>query len=247
MRMTRRGATLVELIVATALGALVVSLCANALIAQRRAERRAAESTKPGSAADEAVRVLAAALARLAAGDTLTLRGDTAAEWRAVQGAAVSCAAGGDSVVVPDSAGVAWWESVPDSGDVVELEDVAGNRVTRDVIGVSTRSSGACGSAARVFWLRDSIAVTGAMFVRLTRRVRFMLYRGGDGQWWLGQRTCAASPPWTCGAAQPVAGPLSASPTGLRIAIDSTTARRIVSIEARAQRAVRAAAVVVRP
>jgi prepilin-type N-terminal cleavage/methylation domain-containing protein len=199
--MTPRGTTLVELLVALALGSLVVAMCATALVGQRRAERRVAESTRPGSAADEAVRVVAAALARVAASDTLVARGDTALEWRATLGGAVACAGGGDSLVVP----------------------------------------------VRVLRLRDSITTSGAVLVRVTRRVRFMLYRGGDARWWLGQRTCSASAPVSCGAAQPVAGPLSPSPMGLRVAIDSSGSIRVVTVQARAQRAVREAVVSIRP
>lgn len=245
--MTRRGTTLVELLVALALGSLVVAMCATALVGQRRAERRVAESTRPGSAADEAVRVVAASLARVAASDTLVARGDTALEWRAMLGGAVACAGGGDSLVVPDSSAVAWWESEPDSGDVADIDDAAGARATREIVAVSTRSSSACAGPARVLRLRDSITTSGAVLVRVTRRVRFMLYRGGDARWWLGQRTCSASAPVSCGAAQPVAGPLSPSPMGLRVAIDSSGAIRVVTVQARAQRAVREAVVSIRP
>jgi hypothetical protein len=247
MRLTRRGTTLVELLVAIALGSLVVAMCATALVGQRHSERHVAESTRPGSAADEAVRVVAASLARAASADTLVARGDTALEWRAVLGAAVACASGGDSLVAPDSSAVAWWEASPDSGDVADVADASGATTTREIIAVSTRSSGSCATPARVLRLRDSVAADGAVLVRVTRRVRFMLYRGGDARWWLGQRTCSASAPVSCGAAQPVAGPLSPAPIGLRIAIDSAGSMRVVTIQARAQRAVREAVVAIRP
>lgn len=245
--MTRRGVTLIELLVAMTLGVLVLALCAGALIGQRRAERRSAESTRPGSAADEAVRVVASSLARLAQTDTLWARGDTALEWRTAVGVAVTCAAAGDTIVVPDSGTGAWWEDGPDSGDVVEITDENGRWTDRDVVAVTARSNGACAGAQRTLRLSDSIAHVGAGFARVTRRVRFMLYRGGDGLWWLGQRTCTSRSPALCGAAQPVAGPLLPPPLGARFTIDSAGLRHLVSVAMQARGAVRTAVVAIRP
>lgn len=39
--------------------------------------------------------------------------------------------------------------------------------------------------------------------VRISRRVRYSVYRGGDGKWYLGYRRCAGG----CSAVQPVSGP----------------------------------------
>lgn len=43
--------------------------------------------------------------------------------------------------------------------------------------------------------------------IRFLRRVRYSLYRSGDGSWQLGYRRCSASPPHDCSAIQPVSGP----------------------------------------
>jgi hypothetical protein len=39
--------------------------------------------------------------------------------------------------------------------------------------------------------------------VRFARRVRYSVYRGGDGKWYLGYRRCVT----TCAAIQPISGP----------------------------------------
>ena len=219
--MSRRGTTLAELIVVLLLGSIVVGLYASTVVAQRRVERTAAGANAPAAAADESVRILVAALERIAASDSLWIRGDTALEWRATIGVAIACAYGGDTIVVPDSGAAVWWESAPDSGDAAELGG-PGTWAREEVLSVSTRSGGgACGGAQRTLHLRSAQVLSGVPVVRVTRRTRFMLYRGGDGGWWLGQRTCSFAPPLRCTSAQPVAGPLAPPPLGLQFTLDS--------------------------
>jgi prepilin-type N-terminal cleavage/methylation domain-containing protein len=243
--MTRRGTTLVELIVALAIGVLLASAFTGVLIGQRRSEAATAIASRRFGAADEVVRVVASALGRVASVDTIWMRGDTAIEWRATIGTGLSCAAAGDSVAVPDGGAAAWWEAAPDSGDVAELLDAGGGASRIGIVGATFRSGGACGGSQRTLRLRDSVPATGARVVRVTRRVRQMLYRGGEGLWWLGQRTCDDGVPARCGAAQPVAGPLSPNPRGLRIALDSGSIRRLITITATSGTASSGAAVVV--
>lgn len=242
--MTRRGTTLVELVVVLLLGTIVVGMYARTVVAQRRAERTAAAVNAPAAAADEAMRVLAIALERVAAGDSLWARGDTALEWRATIGVAVACAAGGDTIVVPDSGAAAWWEAIPDSGDAAELE-TSGALVRVEVLSVRSQSSGACGGAQRTLRLRAPSGATELPAVRVTRRTRFMLYRGGDGAWWLGQRTCSFATPLSCTSAQPITGPLSPPPLGLRFTLDSVAGILGVGLTVAAGNVVRAERIIV--
>lgn len=246
--MNRRGTTLAELIVVLLLGTIVIGLYASTVVGQRRAERTLAGAAASASAADESVRVLAMALERVARADSLWARGDTALEWRATVGVAVACAFGGDSLVVPDTGAAAWWESVPDAGDAAEIGAASGAWVRDEIVFVRSRQSGgACGVPQHTLRLRNALSVAGVPAVRVTRRTRFMLYRGGDGAWWLGQRTCSFALPLQCTPAQPIAGPLATPPSGLRFAIDSAAGVPRVSVTVMAGTVARAATIAVRP
>ncbi len=248
MRLIRRGTTLVELLVALALGSVVAAVFAQSVTVQRRAERVVAHSTAAASAADEAVGVLASAIARVSDADSLLVRGDTALEWRATVGVAIACYAGSDTVVVPDTGLATWWESQPGIGDAVDVANAAGEWTGSEVVAMSTRSTGgACGGAQRMLRLGAALPDSGVLLVRVARRRRFTLYRGGDGDWWLGERTCSDGAPVHCDAAQPVAGPLLAPPSGLRFTLDSSGAHRTVSVAARGGRVVRNLHVALRP
>ena len=246
--MIRRGTTLVELVVALILGSVVAGLFAQAVVVQRRSERAVARSIGAASAADEATAMLAAVIARVSNADSLLVRGDTALELRATVGVALACHAASDTVVVSDTGVAAWWESPPESGDAADLADAAGNWTGSEIVAVSTRSSGgACGGAQRTLRLRTPLVAGHAPLVRVARRRRFMLYRGGDGAWWLGERTCSYGDPVHCDAAQPVAGPLSPPPVGVRFVLGSAGTHRTVTIAATAGRVVRTLIVVLRP
>jgi Tfp pilus assembly protein PilX len=244
----RRGTTLAELIVVLVIGTIVIALCATTLVGQRRAERETSASVAPASGADEALRTLESVLARVAVGDTVWARGDSALEWRATVGVALACAAGADTVVVPDSGLTAWWESLADTGDVAALGAGAGTWERHKIRFVHSRSSGgACGTAQHTLQLREVASTIGQPVVRVVRRTRFMLYKGGEGDWWLGQRTCDDSAPLHCTSAQPVAGPLAAPPAGLRFALDSSGAHLRITISVTAGSVVRTATVSIAP
>ena len=246
--MTQRGTTLVELLVALALGSVVAAMFAQSVAVQRRAERVVAHSTAAASAADEAVDVLASAIARVSDADSMLVRGDTALEWRATVGVALACFAGSDTVVVSDTGPATWWESQPGIGDAVDVANGVGAWTGREVVAMSARSNGgACGAAQRTLRLNAALPDSGALLVRVARRRRFMLYRGGDGDWWLGERTCSYAAPVSCDAAQPIAGPLLAPPSGMRFTLDSSGAHRTVSVAAKAGRVERTLTVALRP
>jgi hypothetical protein len=247
-RVPSRGSTLVELLVALTLGSVVVGLLAQSVVAQRRAERHTTSAAAANGATDEAVQISAALFARISAADTIIIRGDTAIEWRASIGVAIACAWTADSVVLPDSGMAAWWEGVPDSGDVAELGSTDGGWRAVEVTAVKARpSGGACGAPHRTLWLSAPADTGPPPAVRITRRRRTMLYRGSDGAWWMGERRCSARPPYGCGAAQPIAGPLAPPPAGLRFEIDSTPGQLLISAAAAIGEAKQAATVAVPP
>jgi hypothetical protein len=229
--MNRKGTSIVELIVALTLGAVVVMTFATTVVGQRRSERALANAAAHAGAADEAARVLSSLIARAATSDSFVFRSDTALEWFTAVGVSMSCAAGGDSIVLPDSASSSWWESWPDTGDAVDAQDAAGNWTRHEIIGIRSRTAGTtCGGPQHAVVVRAPHGLGVAPLVRVARRMRFMLYRGTDGAWWLGERTCTFAHPVLCGAAQPVAGPLAPPPTGLQFVLDSTRGVMTVSI-----------------
>lgn len=229
----RRGAGLAELVVALGLSTLLAAAAAAALVAVERYVRRTTADDAARRALREAEFVLVSEL-RGAAADSFTVRGDTAIDLLAGVALSVTCSVAGRDIVLPSDrsvSGLAFTilRSAPAAGDVVAAYDtVAGWRTTRlDV--VQWRSDGAgcsttsgfrtpADSAARVRVLRlrlaDAIAAAGSP-VRIFRRGRYVLARGGDGTWGLAWRRCDA-PPVSCGSSQPVAGPLaSAADSGL--------------------------------
>jgi hypothetical protein len=238
----------VELIVALVLGVVVFGVVARALVAQRRGERIIAASSAGASVVDETLGIVAAAMSRVSSADTIEIRGDTAIDFGLVIGAGVACAAGGDSVVVQAGGISSWWEASPDSGDVVDaMTDGAWWRA--EISSVQTRSatSGTCAGTHHVLRTHPPPpASTEPPLVRVTTRTRFMIYRGGEGAWWFGERACSVTPPFSCTAAQPIAGPLAGAGS-LRFAIDTVDAASILTVTAFSGRASRSLIVPLRP
>jgi hypothetical protein len=181
-------------------------------------------------------------LSRVSGDDTVALRGDTAIEFGMTVGGGLACAAGGDSIVFVDDEETSWWESPPDSGDTIDA--MTGGEWTRaEVVSSRTRVvvSGICAGAQRILGVSPPLSGGGELpLARLTRRARFMVYRGGDGAWWFGERACGGSPPFTCGAAQPVSGPLE-SARALHFSLDTAAATPVVTVTAAAGSTLRSA------
>jgi hypothetical protein len=248
--MKRPGASLVELMLALVLGGALLGTFARTLAVQRRAESSVASVNAPAASADEVVRVATAALSRVAASDRLVVRGDTAIDWVATVGVALACSAGGDSLVVPSTGASSWWVASPDSGDALDVGSPDGSWARYEIVAVRARTSGpACGGAERTLQLQPlpQPAESALPVVRVMRRMRFTLYRGGDGAWWLGERRCPLAESAPCSAPQPVAGPLRAAPLGLSFRIDTTQALRAVHVTARAGSVTRSGIAVLRP
>lgn len=241
--MNRRGVSLVETIIALVLAGIVLGAFVRTMSVQRRSETRVARAYGAASAAEAVVRVSTAMLSRIARDDSVWIRGDTAIEWRATVGVALACVAGGDSIVLPDAGAAAWWEIAPDSGDAADVE-VSGAWTRYEVLRVQQRASGGvCGARQTTLHIGGSLS-DGVAPVRVTRRTRLALYRGGDGAWWMGERRCPDQGAPKCAAAQPVAGPLDRPPTGLAFAVDRTTAL-LISVVASSSGVVRTGAVAV--
>jgi hypothetical protein len=164
-------------------------------------------------------------------GDTLLVALDTAIEFYSPVGSSTLCSAAAPNRIVlppdtlPTSRLLTSWLATPDTGDyaIVFTDSAASTssgwqrgRVT-SVASVPTSlacpvSAGLLSSADAATTNRSyeltlsptvSITAQHGAPVRIVRRVRYSVYRGGDGKWYLGYRRCTSS----CAAIQPVSGP----------------------------------------
>lgn len=219
MNCCRRGFSLVELVAACLLGAIVLAAGVRLTLAVRRYWRAEQEAVNARSAVRTTAAVLAAELRATAPahGDLLRVS-DTAVTLRSTRGVREVCAAaipGSAEIVVRDDAGLATGVLQPgrDSvlvflpDDVVSADRWFGARIVA-VVG------GTCAAGERAARLRlavqpavipilDSVA-PGAL-VRAFQTLTYRLYDDGSGTFWFGVRSWQGSA-WA--ATSPIAGPL---------------------------------------
>jgi prepilin-type N-terminal cleavage/methylation domain-containing protein len=227
----RAGFTLVELLVALALLAVVLGAVVSLAVAQQRtyaalAARRAAR-TQLGDAA----LVLAHDLRPLvppSGGDPGDVRelSDTLLDVVATTGGSVACAVSAPAEIElppaePADAALTWWVAAPREGDVALVLDPGPDPGEGDdrwlALGVAAAgaSVAACAGSPlagetlggwRLTLAGDPLPPTVARGapVLLARRRRWSHYRGSDGLWYLGLREWDGGG-W--GETQPVAGP----------------------------------------
>lgn len=220
----RRGFTLVELLIALSLLAIVGATIARLVTGQQRfyasVDARLAMHSRVRDGAD----ILAIALRHAAVqGSPITLATDTAIELSTIIGVGTVCGGSGARVALaPETLANALPLTAlavsPDSLDelfVFDQHAPAQWRHARIVDVTATPASTWCGASpllsatdvasGRVTELTVSPPVTLASGApaRLLRHVRFDVYRAGDGLLYLGYRRC----PLGCTAVQPVSGP----------------------------------------
>ena len=233
----RRGFTLIEVIVAVGLAALVGSTLLMTLRRQQRFYGSAAEMMQVRAQLRDAADVLAADLRGAAvARYGLPLMTDSAVELFTTIGASVVCAAPSGRTLfmppaalasgtfltsllaAPDTGDVALIYAmpggIPDSAQWVEFRVAAfGSRSLATSCPASTGFTSAADAAAKrsgyaLTLTTDSPpAVRKGAPVRFLRRARYSLYRSSDGNWYLGYRRCNATGTPACATIQPVSGP----------------------------------------
>jgi type II secretory pathway pseudopilin PulG len=227
--LTRRGATLVELLVAMALSTVVLGAASSSLMRQRRTSDLQLSRARTESQLRAAIAALQVALEGMspAAGDLAAGEArDTAVQLRTMIGSAIACdsAVGRVTIAADDTSGdrVSGLAAAPKIGDTLWWH-VPGSPgwIARKVTDVSSAVSiCAVGLPEPQALLRLGFALPDTVPkgapVRITRVSRYTFYHAGDGSWQLGisewsDMLRAFAPP------QPVAGPLArTAPDGTR-------------------------------
>ena len=260
--LSRHGTTLVELLVALALSAVLLGVASSSLLRQQRAAGGVGASSAAESQVRHVARLLSGELALLDAesGDVAAGQAnDSSIEIRAVVASALACDTATNVVTLapagattPPLSGVA---RAPAAGDSLWYDaDSLGWR-GRAVLAVARASAGCAVPAAAAgatyrLTLDTPIDASGATPLRLTRWERYVVYRASDGHSYLGIREWSASSARYL-APQPVAGPfLRALPSGERtgfrfydslgapLALDGTNERSIARVRITALSAV---------
>jgi len=236
MTSIHRGVTLVELVVAMTVGGIVLTLVASISVRQQRLHADLTDRLAVGEQLRQASTVLPIELRGLAVdGGDLREGRDTAVEFRSTVASAVVCdTIPGGIVLAPAASGpspfAGFLTSITD-GDTAWLltaGDSADRWTPLAIASTGTVAGGACDSAGpsldaaarslrRVSLILAAVseAVPIGSIIRVTRPMRYSLYRGGDSRWYLGARD------WNSAAnrfntTQPVSGPFaSAAARGL--------------------------------
>jgi prepilin-type N-terminal cleavage/methylation domain-containing protein len=236
MRLTRRrGFTLVELLVATAIAGLAAAAMTLTLSRQQRFYSSAGAILDVRSQVRDGADVLVSDIRSAAVGRFgLPLMTDSAIEMFTVIASSVACSApSGATVGIPPLV-LARGNTLtsilfqPDTGDVAVAYAASTNPdssgweslgiasfTSRSLASSCPPSSGftSAGDAAAgrsgysvTFAQPPASAVRAGAPIAFLRRVRYSLYRSSDNRWYLGYRRCSAAS-GVCAAIQPVSGP----------------------------------------
>ncbi|HEV7990404.1 MAG TPA: hypothetical protein VGP25_01175 [Gemmatimonadaceae bacterium] len=224
--LSRAGTSLVELMVALALAALVLGAATSSLLHQQRGARWAGALGGAESQMRPLVQMLPSELAPLDAGVGDVVSGqasDSTLQLRAVVASSVTC----------DSASVAL-TLLPDATSGVAIGGVARAPVAGDSLwfyssdslgwqprrvlavahpSTSCRMPASLAGGSYRLTLDAAAGVPGGTPVRVTRHERYAVYRASDGWWYLGVRAWSATTA-SFTAPQPIAGPFLRSLPG---------------------------------
>lgn len=227
-----RGATLVELIVGIVVMLAVTTLAVSHVVRHLRAANAISAALELNARLRDGADILAAELRGISPpGDSLTVAADTAMEFYSAIGSSTLCARPAPNTItlppdsLPSGRALSSWVVAPEAGDdVLIFGDSTPSGVPgwqrASVQGVAfVATSDGCPASAGLLSATDAagaarsvqismapsvvVAATRGAPVRIVRRVRYSVYRGGDRKWYLGYRRCPAS----CGPIQPVSGP----------------------------------------
>lgn len=223
-----RGTTLVELIVALPIAAIIGLVAMSLLLDTHRLARRLSSTTEIARELRQAGAVLASEIRPLSSSDIVAWT-DTSLDVQALAGSGVVCASPASNIIdmLPlngsDALRTSWF-ATPQSGDRVysvgtdsAIVPVDGNWQS-DVLSSSSSSATSTCVGKPLLALSSTpgnvvrLTVAGAMSarppagspIRIMRRTRYSLYKASDGLWYLGRKTFNGLT-WT--TIQPVSGP----------------------------------------
>ena len=206
----RGGTGLAESLVALALAGVVMAVAGRGLSQHVRLRRERDDQARADEVMQVVRDVLRAELDHAAPAPFLL--GDTAVQLASSRLFALACDQSPSRLMLPASA--AWW-SAPRAGDSLALMDtLSGSEWRAAIVATGTqRASVRCpiGGTRLTLSLPPPPSVPALLLpVRVWRAMRYVAYRGSDGAWWLGERSCTPA----CSSAQPIAGPLLAPSSG---------------------------------
>lgn len=197
----------------------VCSIAVHLALGQMRFVRSASELSAIRLQVDQATRIASAVLWSVspAAGDLLTVL-DTALEVRMALGVSAACASESGKVRIPAAEPIGGntltsftVEPVAGDGVLALFQDSLGSTWLNFRVGDVERSSAPCAhfssTSDRILTLLEPVSLPPGTPLLVTRRVRLSLYRGADGEWYLGLRDWNAELD-RFNSIQPVAGPL---------------------------------------
>lgn len=225
--MRRAGLSLVELLVALSLGGIVLAAAASSMLRQQRGVRWIERLTGAELQLRPVLRLLTDELSLLDAGAGDLAAGqasDSSLQLRVAVAASLACDSGAALTLLPETVAsppLAGLSRPPEAGDSAWLYAGALGWRARAIVGVSrvttacAVSPSAAGPAYRLVLDQPPDAPAGTP-VRVTRWERWVVYRAGDGRWYVGIRDFSPATGRFL-AAQPVAGPfLRAARDGAR-------------------------------
>jgi prepilin-type N-terminal cleavage/methylation domain-containing protein len=227
--LTRRGTTLVELMVALVLASVLLGAASASLLRQRRSAAWQSVHARTDAQLRGSLAAVPAALAELsaAAGDIAAGGArDSSLQLRVPVAASFACDDAVGQVTLAsdraDSASLTGLASPPRAGDTLWWYSGAGEpwsarRVTEVRSVTAPCASTRAGTVAALQFILAAVdSVHRGAPVRITRQGRYSVYRAGDGSWQLGWTEWSEAT-GRFAAPQPVAGPfLRSLPTGER-------------------------------
>jgi prepilin-type N-terminal cleavage/methylation domain-containing protein len=231
----RKGFTLIEFLIATALAGIVAAAITTTVVRQQRFYAAAQEQLELRNRLREAANILSADLKGAAVSELgVPFMSDTAVELFTSVGSSIVCTLVANVIGLPPQTlargnTLTSIVAVPDTGDLAliygspyNLRDSGSWTQNRIAAMTSRAASSACpsptgfttapdvapGTTAWQLTLANSPAeeIRPGSPIHFVRRSRYSLYKSG-GQWYLGYRRCNALGPSLCGAIQPVSGP----------------------------------------
>jgi type II secretory pathway pseudopilin PulG len=230
--LTRAGTTIAEMLVSLTLAAVVLAVATGSLLRQQRTTTSMTASVESAAQLRLALALLPAQVGHGPASSADLVTGelrDTALQLRTAVATAVSCDSARDPWFAldedePASTGLAslprdgdtlWWY-LPDSARWNGRPIVDVRADSADCPAAASPAPGAPRRAVMRLQIEGDETIPRLAPLRVTRQVRLVIYRSGDGSWQLGLRE------WSPGAMalaapQPVAGPLQRiAPDGVR-------------------------------